>query len=161
TELIDRYGASPSIARAPELVTIIEDDLHAEGYLHPVVTPEPQFEHAPDRARLVFTIDPGARTTIADIDVVGDAGVPRETLLKRLALVVGRPYRSEALNARISDYIDERRRRGHLEAKLSPTLRLEDDDRTAHVTLNAEQGPLVRLVFDGDPLPPDRRTTLV
>src|SRR5262249_46272595 len=91
----------------------------------------------------------------------GDAGVPRETLLKRLDLAAGRPYRSEALSARISDYIDDRRRRGRLEAKLSPALRFEDDDRIVHVTLDAEQGPLVRLVFEGDPLPPDRRAALV
>ncbi len=160
-ELTERYGASPPIARAPDLVRVIEDDLRAEGYLHPAVTPGSELEHAPDRARLVFTIDPGPRTTIADIEVAGDAGVTQQALLKRLDLAPGRPYRSEALNSRISDYIDDRRAHDYLEARLSPALRFDDDDRTVHITLNAAQGPPVSLYFDGDVLAPDRQTALV
>src|SRR5262249_21834957 len=53
------------------------------------------------------------------------------------------------------------RSHGYYEARIVPTIDLENDDRVANITLTATPGPLVRVVFAGDPLPSDRREELV
>jgi outer membrane protein insertion porin family len=160
-DLVARYGISPAVGRAPDLVLLVEEDLNAEGYLHPVVTPHAELRHAPDRATLVFQIDPGPRTTFGDIDITGTPGLPREELLKLLGTASGAPYRSEALTAGIARYIDNRRSRGYFEAKLVPTVQPDGERPIVRLTLNATEGPIVRVVFTGDVLPVDRRKELV
>jgi outer membrane protein insertion porin family len=160
-ELVERFGVSPPVGRAPDLVRVVEDDLHAEGYLHPVVTPRAELRHAPDRATLVFQIDAGERTRIGGIDVTGTPGLSREELLKLLDVAPGAPYRTDALANRIARYVDNRRSRGYFEAKIVTSTRFDEGQRTVQLTLNATEGPRVRVVFAGDALPADRRADLV
>ena len=152
-EVVDRYGASPPVGRAPDLVRVIEDDLHAQGYLHASVTPRAELQHAPDRATLIFTIDPGARTTIGEITITGEAGMSRPDLLKLLEVRSGAPYLSDALDTRIARWVADRRSHGFLEAKLKPSPQFDDGDRVVHLTLDAAEGPHVQIEFDGDMLP--------
>ncbi|HEX4347971.1 MAG TPA: POTRA domain-containing protein, partial [Vicinamibacterales bacterium] len=160
-DAIERFGTSPSVGRAPDVQRLIEDDLHAEGYLHPAVTPSAELEHAPDRATLIFQLNPGARTTIADVAIAGTPGLSEAEMFKLLDIAAGAPYRTDALNARIARYIDNRRAAGFFEATLTVSPRFENDDRTVHLTFSAAQGPHVRVVFRGDLLPVDRRADLV
>ena len=160
-DLIDRFGASPAVGRTPDLQRLIEDDLHAAGYLHPVVTPNVVLEHEPDRAVLVFQLDAGARSRIADIAIVGTAGLARADMLKLLDVKAGEPYRTDVLNAGITRYIDNRRAAGYFEATMTASPQFEDGDQTVHLTLSAAEGPHVRVVFAGDPLPAERRAELV
>ena len=160
-EVVERYGASPPVGRAPELVRVIEDDLHTEGYFHPTVASRAELRHDPDRAMLIFTIDPGPRSHIADVAITGTSGLSEPELLRMLGLVAGAPYRSEEIASRIVRYVDNRRSRGYFSATLTPEARFGDDDSTVHLTLTAAQGPHVRVLFDGDPLPADRRADLV
>ncbi len=159
--IVDRYGVSPPLARAADITRILADALGERGYLHPAIAPSAELEHAPERAVLVFTIDPGARTAIGTIDVVGVPSVTRPDVLARLGLAPGAPYQREALNARIEKYIEDRRSKGYYEAKILPVARLAADDRVVDLTLTVTPGPRVRVVFTGDPLPSDRRAELV
>ena len=160
-EVVERYGASPPVGRVPELVRVIEDDLHTEGYFHPSVTSRADLRHDPDRATLVFTIDPGPRTRIADVTIKGTSGLSDADLLRMLDLADGAPYRSEEIASRIVRYVDNRRSRGYFSAALTPEARFGDDDSTVHLTFTAAEGPHVRVLFEGDPLPADRRADLV
>jgi outer membrane protein insertion porin family len=159
--IVDRYGVSPPLGQAADMTRIISDALRERGYLNPTVTPRPVLEHAPERATLVFTIDPGPRTTIGEVEIVGTPTIGRGEFLGRLGVAAGAPYQREALNARIEKYIDERRSKGYYEAKILPVARLSADQRTADLTLTVVPGPRVRVVFTGDPLPSDRRAELV
>jgi outer membrane protein insertion porin family len=159
--LVDRYGVSPPLGRAADMTRILADALHERGYLHAAITPRPVLEHAPERATLVFSIDPGARTTIGEVDIAGAPTVTRAELLARLRVASGAPYQREALNGRIEKYIEERRSKGYYEAKILPVVRLSADQRVADLTLTVLPGPRVRVVFTGDPLPSDRRAELV
>ncbi len=159
--IVDRYGVSPPLGRAADMTRILSDVLRERGYLNPTVTPTPVLEHAPERATLVFTIDPGPRTTIGEVEIVGTPTISRGEFLGRLGVAAGAPYQREALNARIEKYIDERRSKGYYEAKILPVVRLSADQRTADLTLTVVPGPRVRVVFSGDPLPSDRRAELV
>jgi outer membrane protein insertion porin family len=159
--VVDRYGASPPIGRAAAAAAVVADLLRERGYLHADIRPRVDILHAPDRATLVFTIAPGARTAIDSIDVVGSPTVPSAELLHRLGLARGAPYQRDALNARIDQYIADRRRAGYYEAKLVAMPSFADGDRLANLTLTVMPGPHVRIVFMGDPLPSDKRAELV
>src|ERR1700730_7240279 len=69
--VLDRYGTSPPLGRTADLTRTIADVLRQRGYLRADVQPRAERQHAPDRATLVFTIDPGPRTEIASIEIVG------------------------------------------------------------------------------------------
>jgi outer membrane protein insertion porin family len=159
--LVDRYGVSPPLGRAADMTRILSDALRERGYLNASITPRPVLEHAPERATLVFTVDPGPRTTIGTIEIEGAPTVARGELLARLGLAAGAPYQLDALNGRIEKYIAERRSKGYYEAKILPQARLSADQRVADLTLTLTPGPRVRVVFTGDPLPSDRRAELV
>ncbi len=159
--IADRYGATPAVGRAADMTRTLEDVLHAAAFLHPRITARADLAHNPDRATLVFAVDPGPRTTIASIDIVGTPSVPRAELLKELGLSIGAPYERDALAERTAKYIEERRRHGYYEAKVTPTAQLADSDRTVRLAIAVDPGPHVRVIFAGDPLPADKRVELV
>ena len=159
--IVDRYGVSPPLGRAADMTRILVDALGERGYLNPAITPRPVLEHAPERATLVFTIDPGPRTVIGEAEIAGVPTATRAEVLARLGVATGAPYQREALNAHIQKYIEERRRKGYYEAKILPVVRISADERIADLTLTVMPGPRVRVVFTGDPLPSDRRAELV
>ena len=159
--VVDRYGASPPLGRLADMTRIIDDVLRERGYLHAAIVPHPEVEHAPEHATLVFTIDPGARTVIGTVTVVGRPTVPEAEFVSRLGLNAGAPYQRDALSVRIERYVEERRKRGYYEAKVLPAVQFADADRVANVTLTVSPGPHVRVVFAGDPLPSDKREDLV
>src|SRR3954452_6426767 len=159
--IVDRYGVSPPLGQAADMTRILLDALHERGYLGAQVTPRPVLEHAPERATLVFTIEPGPRTRIGDVQIVGVPSVGRDEFLGRLGATTGAPYQREALNTRIEKYLEERRSKGYYEARIVPVVRVSADQTVADLTLTAAPGPHVRVVFTGDPLPSDRRKELV
>jgi outer membrane protein insertion porin family len=159
--IADRYGVSPPLGRVADMTRILTEALRERGYLNPAIAPRPVLEHAPERATLVFTIDPGPRTTIGEVEITGVPAVTHADFIARLGVASGAPYQREALNVRIEKYIEERRSKGYYEAKILPVARLSADGRIADLTLTVTPGPRVRVVFSGDPLPADRRAELV
>ena len=161
TALRERYGTSLSAGRAPEIAAFIEERLHSRGHLQARVTPSIQVRHGPDTAVLVFAIDLGVRTRIGTIEVEGSPARPRQELLSRLGVSPGTPYESEALGARIEEYIATRRSQGYYEARLNVAPRFVDEGRVVDLTFAIAEGPRTSLAFRGDPLPEDRRRELV
>lgn len=159
--VMDRYGSSPLLGRQADMAIVVAQALGERGYLHPTITPRAEVAHNPERATIVFTIDPGPRTIIGSVDIAGSPTVPRAELLQRLGLSPGAPYQADALTTRIARYVDERRRRGYYEANLVPKVTLSENGQTADVALTVAPGPLVHLMFAGDPLPVEQRTELV
>ncbi len=159
--IVDRYGVSPPLGRLADMTRILADELRERGYLHATVAPRADVQHGPERAVLVFTIEPGPRTVIGAVEIVGRPAIARSEFLSRLGLSPGAPYQRDALNARIDRHIQERRAGGYYEAKIVPQVVLADGDRVANVTLTIAPGPRVRVVFAGDPLPADKRDELV
>jgi outer membrane protein assembly complex protein YaeT len=159
--LNDRFGRSPALGRADEIARVIEDQLRERGYLKAVATPRASIAHDPERATLIFTIEPGARAEVGSVNIVGAAPAERAVLLERLRLTPGAPYEQDALITRIDQYIEEQRRRGYYEATVTPAVKLSESDRIANITLTVASGPHVRVVFAGDALPADKRTELV
>ena len=159
--VVDRYGTSPSIGQVDEMRQIVGDVLREEGYLHPEIKPRADIAHAPDRATLVFIIEPGPRTVVGEIDIVGTPAVSRAELIGRLKLAPGAPYRRDALNERIDRYVADRHKAGYYEAKVTVTPTLLNGDRIANLLLSVMPGAHVRVVFKGDLLPENKREELV
>jgi outer membrane protein assembly complex protein YaeT len=159
--VVERYGSSPPIGRVNELSVAIADTLRERGYRQAKVVPRVDIASGSSRATLVFTVEPGRRTTVGRVSLVGDPMMPTTDFLDRLALAVGVPYEPEALNTRIASYVDERRARGFYEARVTPTVTFEDDGQVVQLTLAVDPGPHVRVTFTGDPLPSDVRNDLV
>jgi outer membrane protein assembly complex protein YaeT len=159
--VLDRFGASPSPGRAQDIARLVETELGRRGYLHPRVTPRLELEHAPDRATLILEVEPGVRTTIGTVEVIGAPGIPERELLERLGITPGAAYQPEVLSARIENYLRNRRERGYYEARLAALPRFADGDRIVNLSLDAVQGPRVRIVFMGEQLPGDVRDELV
>jgi outer membrane protein insertion porin family len=159
--IVSRYGASPPLGRAGDMTRILTEALRERGYLHAAITPRPEVEHEPERATLVFAIEPGPRTVIGAIEVTGVPAAVRTGIVKSLGLTPGAPYRRDALAARIDRYIEERRGHGYYEARIASNARVSEDGRVADLTLAVTPGPRVRVVFAGDALPSDRRAELV
>lgn len=160
-QLVERYGRSPRASRAPQMAGDVEQALRDVGYLHARVATRANVEHDRERTTLVFTVDPGRRTTVTSVSVDGDAGMTPSQMLDRLGLKVGEPYERGRLNARIESYLAERRRARHYQASLAVLPTLGQDDTVVGLRLVASQGPAVRVVFEGDPIPADRRDELV
>jgi outer membrane protein insertion porin family len=159
--VVDRFGLSPPLGRATEAAGVVADALQESGYLHADVKPRMDVAHRPERAVLVFRIDPGPRTGVDSIDIVGMPEASQADLLRRLDLARGAPYRREALNVRIERYVADRRKAGYYEAALAVRAALADGDRLANLTLTVTLGPHVRVAFSGDLLPADKRAELV
>ncbi len=159
--LTDRFGVTPPSGRTADMVRVVADALAERGYRAARVTPSVQLDHDPERATLTLTLEPGTRTTVAAVQIVGQPTVPPAELLRRVGISVGQPFERDAMRARIDAYVDERRRSGYYEAKVTPSVAFADDGASATVTLFVDSGPHVSVVFAGDPLPGDVRTELV
>ena len=157
----ERGGSSLRVSRASELANAIKGALGERGYLNPTVTPGVDISHVPHSTTLVFTVDPGPRTVLGDLGVVGAPGTTAAEFLRQLDLAKGAPYEAAALAARVERYLATARSRGYYEAKVTPVLTLADGDRVANLAIVVDRGPHVRLVFAGDPLPQNTRDDLV
>jgi outer membrane protein insertion porin family len=158
--IVERYGGSPPLGRLSDMTRLLAELLRERGYLHASITPRSDIEHEPERAVLVFTLDAGSRTVIGDVDIVGQPTAERSDLLARLGLRPGSPYLPSALSARIDRYVEQLRANRYYEAKAQADVRLEDEDRRAHVTLSVTPGPKVT-VTGLDLLSSDQRKDLV
>jgi outer membrane protein insertion porin family len=159
--IVDRYGVSPPVGRAADMSRLLAEALHERGYLHPSISIRQETEHSPERATLIFAIQPGPRTRIGTIAVTGRPPVTEAELLRRLGVAPGEPYLPAAINQRIERFVAERRSRGYFETQIAPDVQLVDEDRVANITISVTPGPRVRVVFAGDPVPADARAELV
>jgi len=159
--LVDRFGASPPLGRVDQVSLAIGDSLRERGYRHPEVSPRVDVDPRSKRATLVFSINPGSRTTLGTITVAGTPMLPQEEFLKRLGVAAGVSFEPDALDTRITSYIDSRRARGYYQARVTAAVTFADNDRVANLTLTVAPGPRVSVVFTGDPLPGATRDVLV
>jgi outer membrane protein assembly complex protein YaeT len=160
--VVDRFGLSPPVGRVADVSRTVEAVLQDSGYLRARVVPHAELEHAPERATLVLTIEPGIRTRVGTIHVAGTPEPPPQgELLGQLRLHPGEPYEKTALDDRIDRYVEGLRRRGYYEAKVTAIPRLSEEDRVADLMVTVDRGPRVRVLFTGDPLPPVKHDQLV
>jgi outer membrane protein assembly factor BamA len=156
----ERFGRTPTPGRTADAVRALERLYEDHGYFHASVRSAATTLSEPARTVLTFEIDAGQQARVGSIEIVGDPGTAEQDLLRRLQLAPGRPYERVSVQQRLASYVQRLRNRGRLQAVASHQARLSGDGQTADVMVDVQAGPLVRVAFEGDALPADRREAL-
>jgi outer membrane protein insertion porin family len=159
--VVDRYGASPTLARAPQVVSTLQTLYRDHGYPRAQIVARPEVGRDVSSTSLVFAVQPGVRARVGSIDVQGTPRGPVPALLGAIELKIGDPYDGVGLDARLAKYADELRAQGYYEARVSELPRYVQEDERVDVVLNVDTGPHVEVVFQGDPLTGRERDDLV
>jgi hypothetical protein len=106
--VVDRYGASPSLARARDAVTTLQAIYRDHGYPRAQISTQAEAAGEGD-ATLVFVVNPGVRARIGSIDVQGAPLDPIRTVLEKVGLKSGEPYDGVAVDARLLKYAEQLR----------------------------------------------------
>jgi outer membrane protein insertion porin family len=160
-EIAERTGAAPLSARTPEIVQRLSDYYSARGYRRRAITPRLLPGDSAELVTLRLAVDAGPRTTIRNVSVAGDPGDPAAKIVNELDLERGRPYDRPAIDARLAAFEDEVRDLGYYEVSVEMTPTFFDEESVVDLVINVERGRRVRVVFAGDPLPENRRQSLV
>jgi outer membrane protein assembly complex protein YaeT len=159
-EIAERLGTLPVTSRVGEIEQILRAYYAERGYERAVVSTRLLPGAAPELATLQLTIDAGRRVAVNDVVVRGDGVTPAE-VVDELNLEREHPFDRVELAARIEDYEASLRDLGHYEARVTVTEAMNDDGTRVDLAIEVDRGPRVRVVFAGDPLPENRRESLV
>ena len=149
----------PPLSRANDVAIALVDLYREHGYLGATVRPgAPILEHEPHRATAVFDVHSGTQTRIVKSNVVGHPLEPIEKVRARLQIDSGLAYEPGDLQRRLAGYRGWTRRQRRYEAAAHEERPTFAADRSpVDVTVNVEPGPIVRVEYEGDPLPGDKK----
>ncbi|NOT26910.1 MAG: BamA/TamA family outer membrane protein [Acidobacteria bacterium] len=156
--IVERFGIAPSGGRLAEVQEALRVLYRDRGYPAARITPSLEETHNPDRATMTFDIDAGSRSRIGRVEITAIGS--SQTEARELGINVGDPYDDGAIVRELADYVADLRARGYYEAQAVHTVSFEPDG-TAVIRLSIARGPLVSVVFAGDPLPSADREMLV
>ncbi len=142
-------GVRPDAARASVLRLLVE-----EGFARPAAEVAIEQSHEVHRATLVLSIEAGPRQRIGQVLVTGEAPVDRADVTTRAGLLPGAPYRRRATEDALRAISERLRARQYYEAAVTHVATDRGAD-VVDVTVTLDAGPLVEIVVDGDPLPPE------
>ncbi len=161
TEINERFGTLPLTSRVPDIVSAVASYYGDRGYRRPTIEPLLSQGRSPELANLRLRIDPGPRWTIRDAAVRGASNESPAAVLDELQLARGRPFDRPALDSRVAALEDRLRELGYYEANVDIVPTFSATGEAVDIVVAIAQGPRVRVVFAGDPLPEARRDTLV
>src|SRR5688572_9148641 len=148
----ERFGNSPSPNRLNEVTEMLRLEYRRRGYPAARLTPRLDITHDPDRATLVITVDPGPRARILDVRITQVDAKERSTITELPDIKQGETYDETEIGRKILAWETRMRSRGYYEARANQNASISEDG-SVFLFLNLELGPMVRLVFEGDPLP--------
>ncbi|MBI4476350.1 MAG: BamA/TamA family outer membrane protein [Acidobacteria bacterium] len=158
--VVERFGASPPVGRAGDIALALREFLAQRGFDRATVAPRQI--GAGERSAgpvLVMDVDAGLRTVVGGIAVQGP--IPRETVLHELDVHPGAPYDATALLQQVDRYARKLKADGHYRATVESIPRSTGDGRTVDLAIRIDLGPVVRVAFEGDPLPVEALADLV
>ena len=160
-ELLDlirrRFGRVVRADQISAAVTLLEEVYRAAGRFAARIAVNAE----PSDGRLVFDIDQGPAARIGRIDVRGVPDDGRGRVLARLDMVDGAVYDPVEVETRLAEYEAEVRAGRFYEARFRHEVIPSPDGRTVEMVLDIQIGSLVRIRFEGDPVPDARLDELV
>ena len=93
-EINERVGLLPATTRVGEIVQALTAFYRERGYQQPQIRQRLAPGRQPEEVTLILAIEAGARTTIGNVAVKGEAGEAPAALIAELRLAAGRPVRS-------------------------------------------------------------------
>src|SRR5262245_37014869 len=158
--ITERFGSSPSTNRLNEVTELLRQEYRRRGFPAAKLTPRLETTHDPDRSTLIIDVDPGPRAKILDVRVTQVDAKERSTLTEIPDIKVGDIYDENEIGRKMQAWETRMRERGFYEARANQNASISEDG-SVFLFLNLELGPMVRLVFEGDPLPPGEVDRLV
>jgi outer membrane protein assembly complex protein YaeT len=158
----ERYGDSPPVGRADAAARTLEQFYATRGFLRAEVEPQVVVRPGSYRTVLTFNIESGTQARVGMVEITGlSSATEAARVASELGLRVGVPYQRERLEEQLSEYVQSLRRRGYYEATADQRATARDNDAVVDVIVELRPGPIVRLAFEGDPLPRNRIADLV
>ncbi len=158
--ITDRFGNSPSTSRLNEVTEALRLEYRRRGYPAAKLSTRLDITHDPDRATLVIEVNPGPRARILDVRITQVDATERSTLTEVPDIKIGDIYDETEIGRKLQAWETRMRSRGYYEARANQNASISEDG-SVFLFLNLELGPMVRLVFEGDPLPDDEIDRLV
>ncbi len=159
--IADRVGSRPSVSRVPDVVDSVRAFYADRGYRAARVEPRLIAGEVPELVTLALAIESGERSRLDQVRVEGSPPIPATQLLAQLRLQRGEQYDGPAMRARLDRYEEDLRELGYYEAAVDADVVPSESNGKMSIVLTVEPGPRVRVEFAGDPLPSNRRNTLV
>ena len=160
--ITDRFGATPSTNRLGDMTLRLTEYYRGRGYEHADVLPSVQGDDpAPEESELVLRIDAGPRLVVGAVTITGKPLDAEAEVIRLLALQPGRAFDQVALDERIAAYEESLRERGYYQGRMRESHVPNAGGTSVNITIAAEPGPHVSLVFAGDPLPEGNRAAFV
>src|SRR5262245_55991706 len=156
----DRFGDSPSATRIPEISEALRLEYRRRGFPGAKLTPRVEIFHDPDRSTLVIDVDPGPRARILEVRRTQVDATDRSTITDLPDIKQGDTYDETVIGRKLQEWETRIRGRGYYEARANQNASISEDG-SVFLFLNLELGPMVRLVFEGDPLPSNEIDRLV
>ena len=156
----ERFGTTPSATRKDEVAEAVRLEYRRRGYPSAKVTARVDVFHQPDRATLVLDVTPGPRARILEVKATQVDAAERSTITEPPEIKAGQVYDEVEIGRELQEWQDRMRSRGYYEARAIQNSSISPDG-SVFLFLNLELGPLVRLTFEGDPIPSDERDRLV
>lgn len=153
--LTERFGRTLAPGRAPEMAATLTAALADAGFLDAAVSHR-IVAAGEDADTLVFDLRAGPRFRIGRVSVRGTPPEGEARLKERLRAGAGRAWDASDMARRVEDEIDRMREAGRYEARLDVTPARRDGEPVVDLLIEVDAGPLVELVFEGDPLPKSR-----
>ena len=150
----DRFGRSPSAARAADAAVMLQNEYRRRGYPAARVAAVVERTHEPHRATLAFDVDAGRQARIADVQFRHETDEP----FPNPEIRVGDPYDADKVQAELDRWEQRMRAQGFYRARASVAPNMPDD---AYLIVSLSRGPRVSVEFTGDPLPEKERDRLV
>lgn len=157
----ERIGTSALAARAADAISATQDELGARGYLRPQLATRLDATGRPDVVTLVITGEPGPRWQIGRVTITGLPPSEQADALAALDLRAGLPYDRGDVDQRVRRYTTRLRTIGYYEAVVRITPVPGQTAAVIDLIVDVTRGPLVVLMFEGDPLPEAVRRELV
>lgn len=160
--VVDRFGATPSAARAANVAEMLQNFYFDRGYLGAAIRPVVEVKHDPDATTLTFQIESGPRASVRTVTIDGRPLEARAAFLDRIRASPGRVYQRIEVQQRLAAYLERLRRQGRYEAQGSHRILSQSDDgRSVDLQVTIDPGPVIEIRFEGDPLPKERLDELV
>ena len=160
--VVERHGASPSLARSAQAVATLQTLYRDRGYPKAEIAARAGDEADPSNC-VAGVHHPSGRARAHRGDRragsaarAGAAGAERAGPARRRRVRRHRPRRAAHCS-----YANDLRAQGYYEARVAQFPRYVDGDATVNLVLSIEPGPRVEIVFQGDPLAAGDRDRLV
>lgn len=90
--IADRFGATPPVGRAADVVRAFEQLYADRGYFQARIRPVAVELHDPDRTILTFEIEAGPQTVIGRVVLSGQPQASHQATLNKIGVREGQPY---------------------------------------------------------------------